>query len=59
MKDCETCKEHNCMECEVPGIEPEDCETCSKQAEEDGVEYEHYFTHKDGYWKCAECGKAV
>lgn len=59
MKNCEECKVHNCMECEVPQIEPEDCEDCRKQSEEDGVEYEANFTHKNGYWECDNCRKPV
>lgn len=51
--------DYDCMECEVPTVEPEYCEDCESQAEEDGVEYEPNFTHKNGCWTCENCRGAV
>ena len=62
MKECdkpETGCDYNCMNCEIPTFEPEDCEKCSAQAEEDGAEYEHNFNHISGTWTCDSCGREV
>lgn len=57
-KECnqpETGCDFNCMECEIPTYEPEDCEDCSQEAEENGIEYEANFTHITGSWTCEHC----
>ena len=62
MKICnepETGCDYCCMDCEVPTIEPEWCEDCANQAEEDGFEYEFNVTHKNGYWECENCRKLL
>ena len=40
-----------------PWYEPEDCEECMEECENDGIEYEHNFTWKDGCWYCDSCGQ--
>ena len=59
MKECnkeETGCDYDCMECEVPTVEPEWCEHCSQEAEESGIEYEFLVTHKHKTWACETCG---
>lgn len=58
MKICnnpETGCDYRCMECEVPTTEPEYCQRCEEEAEENGFEYEFNVTHKTGYWTCENC----
>lgn len=62
MKKCnepETGCDLNCHHCEIPSIEPEDCETCLIRAEEDNIDYEANFTHVTGIWTCEHCGRGV
>ena len=50
-KECnnpETGCDYRCMECEVPTVEPEWCENCAQESEENGFEYEFNVTHKTG-----------
>lgn len=57
-KECnkpETGCNYNCRGCEIPTTEPEWCENCSQQAEEDDIEYEFNVTHKTGSWTCENC----
>jgi thioredoxin 1 len=49
----------NCMECEVPTIEPENCQYCEDESEDNGVDYEANFTHISGTWCCENCGRGV
>ena len=57
-KECnnpETGCDYRCMECEVPTTEPEYCQRCEEEAEENGFEYEFNVTHKTGSWTCENC----
>lgn len=41
-----------------PTYEPEDCEECREECENDGIEYESNFTwNKGGWWECDSCGR--
>jgi hypothetical protein len=51
--------DYNCICCNVPKIEPEDCEYCREDSEESGVEYEADFTYRTGTWTCENCGRPV
>lgn len=51
--------DHDCANCHVPSIDPEDCENCLREAEESGFEYERNFTYEDGCWICANCRQPV
>ena len=42
---------------EEPGVEFEGCPVCEREAEENGIEYTHDATYKDGVWVCDGCGK--
>lgn len=44
---------------EEPWYEPEWCEDCSAECEENGIEYEANFTWKNGCWHCDSCGRPV
>lgn len=58
MKECnkpETGCDYNCLECEIPQTEPEDCEHCLSMAEEDGIEYEANFIYDGNSWICENC----
>lgn len=55
----ETGCDYNCMNCEIPSVEPEDCEYCLEESEEAGIEYEANFTHSSGTWTCTNCRGAV
>lgn len=55
----ETGCDFNCIECEIPQIEPEDCENCLTNDEESGIEYEANFTYVNGTWQCGNCGGSV
>lgn len=62
MKECNESKtgcDLDCHNCEIPTINPEWCEDCAQQAEENEFEYEANFTHKTGIWTCEHCGGAV
>lgn len=50
---------YECTSCEVPTIEPEDCEYCLEEAEENGIEYEANFTYRNGVWQCDNCNRLV
>ena len=57
-KECnkpETGCDYCCMTCEVPVIEPEWCERCSQEAENEDFEYEFNVTYKTGSWTCENC----
>lgn len=45
----------NCINCEIPGYDPEDCEYCRKESEENDCEYEANFTYINGNWECCNC----
>ena len=57
MKYCNTCTDKNCRECEIPDIEPEECDYCVAMAEDDGVDYEFNVTYHTDHWRCDNCGK--
>lgn len=40
-----------------PTYEPEDCEECKEEAKLSGIEYEQYFSWKNGSWYCNQCGR--
>lgn len=42
-----------------PWYEPEWCEECSADAEENGFEYEPNFTWRNGCWECDNCRRPV
>lgn len=44
-----------CMDCEIPTIEPEYCESCYYDDEKNGIEYEFNPTHESGSWQCGNC----
>lgn len=56
-KECELCKDHDCINCDVPTSEPEDCQYCLDEEIESGIEYERNFTYKDDVWICDNCGQ--
>lgn len=47
------------MDNDEPTYDPEDCEHCKRENENDGVEYEQNVTWKDGQWICDNCGRPV
>lgn len=53
------CSEKDCINCDIPTIDPEDCESCKRNAEENGFEYEHNVTWKNGMWVCDNCNRGV
>lgn len=57
--DKSTGSDFDCHNCEIPSVEPEDCEPCTQMAEDDGVDYEANFTHVTGTWTCEHCGMGV
>ena len=62
MKECGNMSsgcDHDCMECDVPSIEPESCQNCMDNAEDSGVEYEGNFTYQGGCWYCDTCRQPV
>lgn len=58
-KDPMTGCDLDCINCEVPTYEPEDCEDCATLAEENGFEYEANFSYVDDHWICCNCRRGV
>lgn len=58
-KDFNTGCDMNCMECEIPEIEPEWCENCMEEMEESGIEYEPNFVYENDVWLCDNCRAPV
>ena len=55
-RECSQECEYNCMECDIPGFDPEYCEDCSSDKD---IVYEFAVNHRNGCWECDNCRQPV